>query len=106
MHLNIEGFDGNTYVVDVDVDDTAKDLRRKVATAVGFAEDTFDMRFGGNGEGEDINITALRAGDTVRLTQTKKQEFVVALRSLSETDLTPARLARMAAGGSRRVQHA
>ena len=67
MELNIEGFDGNMYVVDVDVDDTAKDLRRKVATAVGFAEDTFDMDFGGNGEGEDFNITALSAGDTVVL---------------------------------------
>ena len=88
MELNIEGFDGNTYVVDVDVDDTAKDLRRKVATAVGFAEDSFDMRFGGNGEGEDINITALSAGDTVRLTQTMKQEAIAALRSLGETDLT------------------
>ena len=95
MHLNIEGFDGKTHVVDVDVDDTAKQLRRKVATAVGFAEDTFGMDFGGNGEGEDINITALSAGDTVRLTQTKKQESIAALRSLGERDLTPERLARV-----------
>ena len=72
MELNIEGFGGRTYVVDVDVDDTAKDLQQKVATAAGFAEDTFGMDFGGNGEGEDINITALSAGDTVVLTQTQK----------------------------------
>ena len=95
MELNIEGFDGNTYVVDVDVDDTAKDLRRKVATAVGFAEDTFDMDFGGNGEGEDINITALSAGDTVSLTQTMKQESIAALRALGLTNLTPEWLMRV-----------
>ena len=62
----------NTYVVDVDVDDTAKDLRRKVATTAGFAEDSFHMDFGGNGEGEDINITALSAGDTVVLTRNEE----------------------------------
>ena len=92
MELNIEGFDGNTYVVDVDVDDTAKDLRRKVATAVGFAEDSFHMDFGGNGEGEDINMTALSAGDTVVLTRNYKQEAIAALCALGETDLTPKRL--------------
>ena len=58
MELNIEGFDGMTYVVDVDVDDTAKHLRRKVATAAGFAEDSFGMRFGGNDEGEDQHHSA------------------------------------------------
>ena len=36
MELNIEGFDGKKYVVDVDVDDTAKDLRQKVAATTGF----------------------------------------------------------------------
>ena len=71
MELNIEGFDGRTCVVDVDVDDTAKDLQRKVATTAGFAEDSFNMIFGGNDEGEDINIKALSAGDTLLLTQTK-----------------------------------
>ena len=95
MELNIEGFDGRTYVVDVDVDDTAKDLRRKVATTAGFAEDSFDMDFGENGEGEDINITALSAGDIVVLRQTKKQESVAALRALGETDLTLERLVRV-----------
>ena len=96
MELNIEGFDGKTHVVDVDVDDTAKQLRRKVATAVGFAEDTFHMDFGGNGEGEDFNITALSAGDTVVLTQRDyKQEAIAALRALGERDLTPERLARV-----------
>ena len=94
MELNIEGFDGQTYVVDVDVDDTVKDLRRKVATAAGFAEDSFGMRFGGNDE-EDINITALSAGDTVLLTETKKQESIAALHALGETDLTPNRLERV-----------
>ena len=96
MELNVEGFDGKTYVVGVDVDDTAKDLRRKVATAAGFAEDSFHIHtqgFGGNDEGEDINITALSAGDTVFTTQTKKQEAIAALHALDETDLTPERLA-------------
>ena len=97
MEINIKGVDGQTYVVDVDVDDTAKDLRRKVATAAGFAEDSFGMIFGGNDEGEDITITALSAGDTVLLTQTqtKKQEAIAALRALGETDLTPKRLVRV-----------
>ena len=92
MELNIEGFDGRTYVVDVDVDDTAKDLRRKVAATVGFAEHSFLMSFG-NGEGEDINITALSAGDTVVLTQMDKEKAVAALRALGMRDLTPERLA-------------
>ena len=95
MELNVEGFDGQTYVVDVDVDDTAKDLRRKVATAVGFAEDSFDMGFGRDDEGEDINITALSAGDTVVLTRNYKQEAIAALRALGETDLSPERLTRV-----------
>ena len=96
MKLNIEGFDGQTYVVDVGVDDTAKDLRRKVATTAGFAEDSFHMHtqgFGGNDEGEDFDITALSADDTVMLTQTKKYESIAALSLLGETDLTPERLA-------------
>ena len=95
MELTIEGFDGRTYVVDVDVDDTVKDLRRKVATTAGFAEDSFDMDFRGNGEGEGMTITALSAGDTVVLRQSKKQESIAALRALGETDLTPERLARV-----------
>ena len=98
MELNIEGFDGKMYFVDVDVDDTAKDLRRKVATAVGFAEDSFYIHtqgFGGNHEGDDINITALSAGETVSLKQTKKQESMAALCALGETDLTPERLSRV-----------
>ena len=92
MELNIEGFDGQKYVVDVDVDDTEKDLQRKVATTAGFAEDSFDMYVRGNDEGEDINIKALSAGGTVVLTQSKKQESVAALHALGETDLTPERL--------------
>ena len=95
MHLNIEGFDGQTYVVDVGVDDTAKHLRQKVAAAAGFAEDSFDMGFGRDDEGEDINITALSAGDTVVLTQKDSYKAIAALRALGETDLTPARLARV-----------
>ena len=93
MQLNIEGFDGQTYVVDVDVDDTVKDLRQKVATAVGFAEDSFDMGFGRDDEGGDINITALSAGDTVVLTQKNSYKAIAALHALGETDLTPERLA-------------
>ena len=95
MHLNIEGFDGQTYVVDVDVDDTAKHLRQKVAAAAGFAEDSFDMGFGRDDEGEDINITALSAGDTVVLTQKNPYKAIAALRALGETDLTPVRLMRV-----------
>ena len=95
MELNIEGFDGRTYVVDVDVDDTAKDLQRKVATTAGFAEDSFDMYVRGNDEGEDINIKALSAGGTVVLRQSKKQESVAALHALGERVLTPERLARV-----------
>ena len=95
MQLNIEGFDGKTYVVDVDVDDTAKHLRQKVAATTGFAEDTFHMRLGRDDEGEDINITTLSAGDTVVLTQKNPYKAIAALHALGETDLTPERLAHV-----------
>ena len=51
----------------------------------GFAEDSFDMGFGRDDEGEDINITALSAGDTVVLTQKNRYKAIAALRALGET---------------------
>ena len=75
----------------MDVDDTAKELRRKVATATGLSE--FEMYVRGDDEGENINVKALSAGDTVALAQTKQQESIAALHALGETDLTPERLA-------------
>ena len=69
MDVTIKGCNGNSYVIEVGVDDTSETMRQKVASAVGLAEDSFHMGFGGKDEGDDI--TQLSAGDTIFLTKTK-----------------------------------
>ena len=89
MEVVIKDCADNSSVIEVGVDDTTEDLRKKVAFAVGLAEDSFHMGFGGKDEGDDI--TQLSAGDTIILTKTKKFEAIAALHALGE-DITAERL--------------
>ena len=93
MEICVKSFDGEKYTVEVGVDDTTADIRRKVATAAELREDGFDMSFGGKLLAEGDDTTQLSAGDTVVLTKTKSQkdDAIAALRDLGETDMTPER---------------
>ena len=95
MEICVESFDGEKYTVEVGVDDTAADLRRKVASAAELCEDGFDMSFGGNVLAEGDGATQLSAGDTVVLTKTQSQKYdaIAALRDLGETTLNEERFA-------------
>ena len=92
MEICIECLDGEKYTVEVGVDDTITDIRRKAAAAAALCEDGFDMRFGGKVMAEGDYTTQLSAGDTVVLTKkTKSQKghAIAALRDLGwETRLT------------------
>ena len=89
MEVVIKDCADNSYVIEVGVDDTTETMRQKVASAVGLAEDSFHMGFGGKDEGDDI--TQLSAGDTIILTKSKKFEARAALHALGE-DITAERL--------------
>ena len=93
MEICAKGFDGEKYTVEVGVDDTTADIRRKVASAAELCEDGFDMSFGEKLLAEGDDITQLSAGDTVVLTKTKSQkdDAIAALRDLGETRLTSER---------------
>ena len=93
MEICVKSFDGEKYTVDVGVDDTTADIRRKVASAAELCEDGFDMSFGGKLLAEGDDTTQLSAGDTVVLTKTKSQkdDAIAALRDLGETRLTSER---------------
>ena len=93
MEICVESFDGEKYTVEVGVDDTTADIRRKVASAAELFEDGFDMSFGGKLLAEGDYITQLSAGDTVVLTKTtsQKDDAIAALRDLGETDITAER---------------
>ena len=90
MDVTIKGYDDNLFMIEVGVDDTTETMRQKVASAVGLAEDSFHMGFGGKDEGDDI--TQLSAGDTIILTKTKKYAARAELHALGETDITAERL--------------
>ena len=90
MEVVIKDCADNLYVIEVGVDDTTEEMRQKVATAAGLAEDSFHMGFGGKEEGEDI--AQLSAGDTIILTKTQKYQAIAELHALGETDLTAERL--------------
>ena len=95
MHLTVEGLNGVKHAVELGEDDTPADLRRKVASAVGLPEDSFDMSFGDEAMGEGYDMTQLSAGDTIVVnTKSKKLQAIAALRALGETDLTAQRLKR------------
>ena len=90
MEICVKSFDGEKYTVEVGVDDTTADIRRKVASAAELCEDGFDMSFGGKLLAEGDDTTQLSAGDTVVLTKTKSQkdDAIAALHDLGETRLT------------------
>ena len=91
----VQGLDGVEHEIEVSVDDTGKDLLRKVASAVGLREDGFDMTFRGEliAEGEDVvQLRGHRVVVTQTNTQRRKQDAIAALRALGETTLTEARL--------------
>ena len=92
MEICIECLDGEKYTVEVGVDDTITDIRRKAAAAAALCEDGFDMRFGGKVMAEGDYTTQLSAGDTVVLTKktmSQKEHAIAALRDLGwETRLT------------------
>ena len=90
MEVVIKDCADNSYVIEVGVDDTTETMRQKVASAVGLAEDSFHMGFGGKDEGDDI--TQLSAGDTIILTKSKTFDARAALHALGE-DITAERLA-------------
>ena len=93
MDVHFEDFRANQHTVEVGADDTAEDLRRKVASAMGLPEDGFCMSFGGEVMGAGADMTQLSAGDTIILTKkTKKQEAIAELRALGEIDLREKRL--------------
>ena len=98
MEICVESFDGEKYTVEVGVDDTTADIRRKVATAAELCEDGFDMSFGGKLLAEGDYVTQLSAGDTVVLTKTKSQkdDAIAALRDLGERELTEERFEGLA----------
>ena len=89
MEVVIKDCADNSHVIEVGVDDTTETMRQKVASAVGLAEDSFHMGFGGKDEGDDI--TQLSAGDTIILTKSKKFVARAALHALGE-DITAERL--------------
>ena len=98
MEICVESFDGEKYTVEVGVDDTTADIRRKVATAAELREDGFDMSFGGKLLAEGDYITQLSAGDTVVLlnktlsnTKSQKDDAISILRDLGQTRLAPER---------------
>ena len=93
MEICVKNFDGEKYTVEVGVDDTTADIRRKVASAAELCEDGFDMSFGGKLLAEGDYITQLSSGDTVVLTKTKSQKYdaIAALRDLGERELTEER---------------
>ena len=91
MDLNVE-FCDKTHVIEVALADTVEDMRRKVASAVGLPEDSFDMSFGDKAMGEGADMTQLSAGDTIVVTKSMKFAAIAALHALGETDLTIQRL--------------
>ena len=88
MDVTIKDFADNSHVIEVGVDDTTETMRQKVATAVGLAEGSFRMGFGGKDEAAE----QLSAGDTIILTKTKKQQAIVELHALGVTDITAEKL--------------
>ena len=95
MDVHFEDFKANQHTVEVGADDTAEDMRRKVASAMGLPEDSFCMSFGDEAMVEGYDMTQLSAGDTIVLTKSMKYEAIAALHALGETDLTPESLKKV-----------
>ena len=90
----VQGLDGAEHEIEVSVDDTGRDLRRKVASAVGLREGCFDMTFRDEviAEGEDVvQLRGHRVVVTQTNTEKRKQDAIAALRALGERRLTSER---------------
>ena len=99
----VQGLDGVEHEIEVSVDDTGRDLRRKVASAVGLREDCFDMTFGDEviAEGEDVvQLRGHRVVVTQVSTQQRKQDAIAALVAFGETTLTAERLKQVTDEGN------
>ena len=95
----VQGLDGVEHEIEVSVDDTGRDLLRKVASAVGLPEGCFDMTFRDEviAEGEDVvQLRGHRIVVTQTSTERRKQDAIAALRALGETTLTSQRLKQVA----------
>ena len=99
----VQGLDGVEHEIEVSVDDTGRDLFRKVASAVGLREGCFDMTFRDEVIAEAEDVVQLR-GHRVVVTQTKtqrtKQDAIAALHALGDTTLTSQRLEQVTDQGS------
>ena len=91
----VQGLDGVEHKIDVSVDDTGRDLLRKVASAVGLREGCFDISFRDEviAEGGDVvQLRGHRVVVTLTNTERRKQDAIAALCALGETTLTSKRL--------------
>ena len=103
----VQGLDGVEHEIEVSVDDTGRDLLRKVASAVGLREDGFDMTFRDEviAEGEDVvQLRGHRVVVKQTNTERRKQDAIGALHALGETTLTEARL-KQPDGGPPPIAH-
>ena len=99
----VQGLDGVEHEIEVSVDDTGRDLFRKVASAVGLREGCFDMTFRDEliASGEDVvQLRGHRVVVTQVNTERRKQDAIAALRALGETTLTSQRLEQVSDEGS------
>ena len=90
----VEGVDGVEHLIEVSVDDTVCDLRRKVASATKLPGNSFGMCIRGEVVGEGEDMTQLSA-DRIVQKQAKEQVAIAALDALGERNLTAARLAEV-----------
>ena len=90
----VQGLDGVEHEIEVSVDDTGRDLLRKVASAVRLREDGFDMTFRDEVIAKGEDVVQLR-GHRVVVTQVntqRKDDAIAELRALGETIFAEARL--------------
>ena len=91
----VEGVDGVEHLIEVSVDDTVCDLRRKVASATKLPGNSFGMCIRGEVVGEGEDMTQLSADRILLKLQAKEQVAIAALDALGERNLTAARLAEV-----------
>ena len=91
MDVHFEDFRANQHTVEVGVDDTAEDMRRKVASAMGLPEDSFCMSFGDEAMGEGYDMTQLGETDLTikRLKEVKDPEVACLLLQAEVTTVIP-----------------
>ena len=96
----VQGLDGAEHEIEVSVDDTGRDLLRKVASAVGLREGCFDMTFRDEVIAEGEDVVQLRGHRVVAALNTERRKQDAALHALGETTLTSQRLKQVTDEGS------